>query len=155
MKIYISYFSTAFFNFWLISFYLGFSAGFASYIPIVALLGVVILFVIAIPILIYYFRIGIIIGLIACIILSVHGVSIFWGIIEEGSFNWGLFILSPFFLTLTSIYFSLNALYGTKKISNLPKDKNIKLILSSIPIILFTLYLIFYGKFWNINEFKI
>lgn len=155
MKIYISYFSTAFFNFWLIAFYLGFSAGFASYIPILALLGAVILFVIATPILIYNSRIGTIIGLVACIMLLAYGVSTFLGVIEDGVFNWDILILTPFILTLTSIYLSINILIGKRQISNILKDKIMKVILSSIPIMLFVLYLIFYGKFWNINEFKI
>ncbi|MDQ1087573.1 hypothetical protein [Siphonobacter sp. SORGH_AS_1065] len=155
MKIYISYFSTAFFNFWLIAFYLGFSAGFASYIPILALLGAILLFIVAIPILIYNSRSGVIAGLLACLMLLAYGMSTFLGVIEDGVFNWGILILTPFVLTLISIYLSLNVLVGKKQVPNIPKDKIIRLILSSVPTALFILYLIFYGEFWNINEFKI
>jgi hypothetical protein len=134
---------------------LGFSVGFANYIPIVALLGAILLFIVALPTLIYSPRIGVIVGLGACVMLLAYGISTFLGVIEDGVFNWGILILTPFVLTLISIYLSLNILLSKREMPNIPKDKVIKVILSSIPIILFALYLIFYGKYWNIYEFRI
>lgn len=155
MKIYISYLSTALLNFWLIAFYLGFSAGFANYIPIVALLGAILIFIVALPTLIYSPRIGIIIGLGACVMLLAYCISTFLGVIEDGVFNWGVLILIPFILTLISIYLSFNTLLGKREMPNIPKDKVIKAILSIMPILLFALYLVFYGKYWNIHELRI
>ena len=155
MKIYISYFATAFLNFWLITFYLGYSAGFANYIPIVSLIGTFLLFIVAIPTLIYNPRIGIIVGLVACLMLLAYGISTFLGVIEDGVFNWGILILTPIVLTVINIYLSLNILLSKSAMPNIPKYRVIKAILSSIPIILFVLYVIFNGKYWNIYEFRI
>jgi len=50
-------------------FYLGVSAGFANYIPVAALLGSVLLFVVAVPLVVYYQKAGSLIGLIGCVLM--------------------------------------------------------------------------------------
>ncbi|WP_044172112.1 hypothetical protein [Flectobacillus major] len=139
--------------------YWGISAGFANYAPIISLLGSVLVFAIAIPIYVYFKRIGLFIGLFGCLLISAYEIP-FWVInlrkvLIEHKFQWDALIFSlPALVTLLAAYLSIKGLFRKE---NQPSFSNqiIKLILAGVPIALFILYLIFYGKFWNINEFKI
>jgi hypothetical protein len=153
MKVYFSYLNTAFFNFWIIAFYLGFSAGFASYIPIFALFGVFLLFLSA-SIIIYFQRIGLILGLISSLMIVPYGINVILGIIEDGVLNLGILLAVPFLLVLLTIYLSITYLKKYKEIK-LPVHNIINIILAIIPVLLIILYLFFYGKFWSLNEFII
>lgn len=157
MKLYIFYILTALLTSWMILFLYGVSAGFASYAPIAALLGSVLLFTVATPILVYNTRVGLIIGLIGCLLILPYNVGFAKGVFDDGVFNWGILLaLLPIVLILFSTYFTVKPLLvkGTL-ISGIPSNAIAKLFLSGIPIALFILYLILYGKYWSWQMFKI
>ena len=153
MKVYFLYLTTAFFNFWIIAFYLGFSAGFASYIPVFALLGVFLLFL-STSIIIYFQRTGLFLGLISCLIIVPYGINILLGIIEDGVFNLGILLALPFLLVLLTSYISFTHLRKYDEIK-LPINNILNIVLALIPILLIILYFSFYGKYWSVNEFII
>jgi hypothetical protein len=69
MKFYILYLTGSLLTSLLVVFYLGISAGFANYLPILALLGCILLFTIASPLIILSKKLGLIIGLISTILI--------------------------------------------------------------------------------------
>ena len=155
MKIYTFYLITALLIFWMILFLYGVSAGFASFAPISALLGSVILFTIAAPVFIYNIRIGLIIGLIGCLLMLPYMFIIVKGVFEDGVFNWGILIgMLPTVLILLSIYFTIKPLLGASAVSGLPSNAIVKLLLSGIPLALFILYLLLYGQYWSWEMFR-
>jgi hypothetical protein len=128
----------------------GVSAGFANYFPIIALIGSVFLFVIASPILVYNARLGLIVGLISCLLILPYNVIYVKGVFEDGVFNWGVLLaILPTVLVLISIYLTTKPIILKHTVmAGIPSNKAIKLFLSGTPIFLFVLYLIFYGKNW-------
>lgn len=153
MKVYFSYLATAFFNFWIIAFSLGFSAGFANYAPIIALLGIFLLFLSA-SIVVYFQRIGLTIGLLSSLMMVPYGINFMLGIIEDGVFNFGILLVIPFLLILLTIYISITYLQKNEKI-NFSTNNIINIILVIIPILMIVLYISFYGKYWSSYEFII
>ena len=152
MKIYITYFFTSLFTFWIILVFLGMSAGFANYIPLVALIASVFLFVIATPILIYKFRLGLILGLICLLFIVPYSISftlsIFSDILNSSNLNYLLLLfILPSFIVFLSIYFTLKGILN-KDSYEVTKQKVVKFTLAIIPIILFGLYIVLYGKYW-------
>jgi hypothetical protein len=157
MRIYIFYLITALLISWMILFLHGVSAGFASYAPISALLGSVILFTIAAPVFIYNVRIGLIIGLIGCLLMLPYMFMIVKGVFEDGVFNWGILIgVLPTVLILLSTYFTVKPLLvKSTLVSGIPSNAVVKLLLSVIPLALFILYLLLYGQYWSWEMFRI
>jgi hypothetical protein len=155
MRIYIVYIFTAILSSWVIAFYLGFSSGFASYLPILALLGTIILFVIAAPILMYYRQSGLIIGLISSLSILPYSIMFLKGILEDGVLNWGILLALPTLLTIISICLTGMALLGKATIAIIPSNPIAKLVLAGSPIGLFILYILFYGRYWDWGMFKI
>lgn len=156
MRLYILYISTALLTFWMILFLYGVSAGFANYVPVVALLGSVLLFVLAAPILLYNTRIGLIIGLASCLLIIPYSIGFTKSIFDDGVFNWGVLIaILPTVLILFSVFFTAKSLFVKGAVIKTPSGSTVKILLASIPVALFLLYLVFYGKYWSWQMFKI
>lgn len=157
MKIYITNLLTALSAFWMILFLYGVSAGFASFIPIIALLSSVVLFTVATPIFIYNIRIGLVISLVCCLLILPYSVMFIMGVIDDGVFNFGvLLVLLPILLIYLCLYFILKSLLGKNSvIKGLPVNKVSKVILAAIPILLFIIYIACTGKYWSWDVFKI
>lgn len=156
MKLYIVYILTAIFNFYVIMLYYGVSTGFANYGPVSALLGALVLFAISAPIILYKIRMGLILGLIGCLLILPFSVMFLKGIFEDEIFNWGLLLITlPLILTFISIYFTVKSLLNKNGLlPDIQANKLVKLLLFVTPILLIILYLIFYGRYWNWNMFK-
>jgi hypothetical protein len=157
MKLYIFYVLTALFTAWMVLFIFGVSAGFASYIPIAALLGSLLLFLVAAPIFVFNVKIGLKTGLIGCLFLLPYNLMFVIGVISDGILNWGiLLIFIPTFLMIVSTYLTAKLLLKKKfVISDKPSNKIIKIMLSGTPIVLFIIYFISTWKYWSWGFFKI
>jgi hypothetical protein len=156
MRLYILYTLTALLTSWMILFLYGVSAGFANYAPIAALLGSVLLFILAAPILIFSKRIGLIIGLIGCLLIVPYNIGFTKSVFDDGVFNWGVLIaILPTVLILFGIFFTAKGLLFKDTVIKIPSGLTAKILLAGIPIALFLLYLIFYGKYWSWQMFKV
>ncbi len=156
MRLYILYTLTALLTSWMILFLYGVSAGFANYAPIAALLGSVLLFILAAPILICSQRVGLIIGLTGCLLIVPYNIGFTKSVFDDGVFNWGVLIaMLPTLLILFSLFFTAMGLLFKGTVMKTPQGLTAKMLLAGIPIILFLLYLIFYGKYWSWQMFKV
>lgn len=157
-KIYVFYIISALSIAWLVVFNLGFSAGFANYIPIAALLGCILLFIIATPLLVYFQKTGLIIGLIACLLILPYSLMLLSELLGElkGRWKWGILLLViPSVAVLFSTGFTVKALVTKTTMPNIAQNNISKILLASIPIAFFLLYLVLYGKYWSWEMFKI
>jgi hypothetical protein len=152
IKLYLLYLLTAFINFSVIVISLDESTGLANYTPILTLAGSVILFSIAAPVMIYKKRVGLFVGLAACLFLLPFSIMLLKGIFMDNGFNWGLlFISTPLILVSLSIYLTI------KKISDKTSSSEItfiKISLSAIPVLLFAYYIIDSGEYWSWQIFN-
>lgn len=156
MKLYISYLLASLFTSWIIIFYYGVSAGFSNYLPICALIGSILLFAIAAPLLIYNIRFGLILGLLGCLLILPFSVIFLKGILADGIFNWGILLALPLILILFSTYITAKYLLSRNVVlAGIPTGASVKILLAVIPLILFVLYLLFYGKYWSLGMFKV
>ena len=155
MRLYILYTLTALLTSWMILFLYGVSAGFSNYAPIAALLGSVLLFILAAPMLIYIKRVGLIIGLVGCLLIVPYNMGFTKSVFDDGVFNWGVLIaILPTLLILFSLFFTAKGLLFKDTVITIPSGLTAKILLAGIPIALFLLYLIFYGKYWSWQMFK-
>jgi hypothetical protein len=156
MKLYLFYILTALLTAWIILFLYGFSGGFASFLPIAALLGSVLLFVVAAPLLVYKVKPGLIIGLTCCVLILPYFVVFASSILDDAILHWGMLIaIMPVALTLFSIYFTMKPLVVKDAAIGIRAGAVVKLLMAIVPVALFLLYLIFYGKYWNWQMFII
>lgn len=156
MRLYIFYTLTALLTSWMILFLYGVSAGFANYVPIAALLGSVVLFVLAAPIFVYRQRVGLIIGLAGCLLIVPYNISFAKSVFDDGVLNWGVLIaMLPTLLILFSLFFTAKGLMLKNAVVKMPSGLTSKILLAGIPIALFLLYIIFYGKYWSWQIFRI
>ncbi len=156
MRLYILYTLTALLTFWMILFLYGVSAGFANYTPIAALVGSVVLFVLAAPIFVYRQRVGLIIGLAGCLLIVPYNIGFARSVFDEGVLNWGVLIaILPTLLILFSLFFNVRGLMVKNAVVKMPSGLTPKILLAGIPITLFLLYLIFYGKYWSWQMFSV
>lgn len=155
---------TAYFNYiicalctaWVVSFGLGFSLGFASYIPIMALFGSVFLFAVAAPLLIYKTRLGVILGFIGCLFIIPFNFLFISGFFEDRVFSWVMILaLLMLFSPLYGLFMALRLI--AKKESDIVgfNSTSLRFILAFTPIVLLNLYLVFYGKYWSWSMFNI
>ena len=153
-KTYILYFLSALLNSWMILFYLGFSSGLTNYLPLIALFGGVLLFIIALPILVYNIRIGIIVGLISLFLILPYSILSSFYLFLDWKFSWGLlFFTIPLLIILLSLYISIKYLLNKDSVQALnPISSTTKIILALLPILLFILYVIKYGRYWNLEN---
>ena len=158
MKTYAIYLIASLLNFYLIMIYWGVSAGFANYLPIISLFGSVIVFGFASPIIIFYRKSGLILGLLGCLMILVYeipflGLNIY-KVFGENKFQWEAILFSlPSIISFICVYCTIKELLHSnyKEISN----KYLKIILAGIPIILFLYYCYFYGQYWSLEMFKL
>jgi hypothetical protein len=161
MRIYIIYLLTSVLNFFLIMLYWGASAGFANYTPIVSLFGSLILFTVATPIIVYNTRIGLMLGGIGCLLILVYELPVILiniqKVIIEHRFQWEALLISiPSLLALMSTYITAKAFLSKSSFwVGMPRNRVVKALLVSIPVSLFVLYLLIYGKYWSKDMFII
>jgi len=150
MKFYFLYIATSLLTAWVILVLLGVSAGFANFIPVIALIGSLLLFAIATPVMLYYNRLGVILGLIFLLMIIPYSVGFAKSGLEDRVFNWGVVLtFLPLFLAILAVYLSVKYIFFQPSISlSLPTSFIAKLLLSAIPIATTLLYFIFYGKEW-------
>ncbi len=157
MRLYLLYLLTAVTTSWIVLFLLGVSAGFANHFPVLALLGSVVMFTIAAPIVVYNMRLGLILGLISYLLILPYILLFTKGVLDDGFLHavTALAIL-PLLLVLFGIYY--NVMLLRTKIVESPSiltNRIVKLLLSSVPVGLFLLYLILYGQYWSWENFKV
>jgi len=155
-NVYFIYIVSALWTAWIVSFSLGFSSGFASYTPVAALFGSVLLFTVASPVIIYKTNLGLRLGLIGCLFIIPFNFIFVKGILQDNVFNW-ITLLGLSILVLVVLGFFVTMKLIVKKSNHLNEfnGKYIRLALSSVPIILFALYLILYGKYWSWAMFEV
>lgn len=139
-----------------IAFSLGFSNGFASYLPIAALFGAVFLFTVATPVLVYNTRIGLFLGFIGCMSILPYNFLMVKEFLTDGVYNWFVFFaISLLLLIIWTSYFTVKLIL--MDISHLPEfsNKYVRMLCSFTPIVLFGLYLFLYGRYWNLAMFMI
>ncbi len=153
MRVYLLYILTGLITLWVLLFLFGLSAGFANYAPILAIVGSVLLFVVASPVLIWNERIGIIIGVISCLLLLPFDIGFTISLFDDGVFNWGTLLgFSPIVGTIMSLFYSIKAFRVNKLMS---MNRGLRIFLFLMPILMFVLYVVFYGKYWSWGIFKI
>ena len=153
MRIYLSYILTGLVTFWVVLFLFGLSAGFAHYAPIIALTGSVLLFAVASPILILRKRLGLIIGIVSCLLIVPFDIGFTISLFDDGVFNWGTLLgFIPIVLIGLSLFFTIKD-FSTNH-QNFTNRK-VKILLFIIPILLLILYVIFYGRYWSWQMFKL
>jgi hypothetical protein len=156
MRLYIFYTLTALLTSWMILFLYGVSAGSANYAPIAALLGSVVLFVLAAPIFVYRQRVGLIVGLAGCLLIVPYNIGFAKSVFDDGVFDWGVLVaILPTLLILFSLFFTAKGLMLKNAVVKMPSGLTSKILLAGIPIALFLLYIIFYGKYWSWQIFRI
>lgn len=150
MKFYILFILNSFLTAWVILLFLSISAGFASFIPIMALIGALFLFAIATPILLYKNRLGLILGLVFLVIMLPYTIGLAISGLGDRVVNLGtIFSFLPGLLALLTLYLVTKQIFFQKE-SNLSILTNplIKVVLAAIPIGITILYFIFYGTEW-------
>lgn len=155
-KLYFTYLICAVCIAFVITFSLGFSNGFASYLPVAALFGAIFLFTVATPVLVYNARMGLFLGFIGCISILPYNFFMVKEILTDGVYNWvALFAISLLLLIIWAFYFTVKLILTNT--SHLPEfsNKYVRLICSFTPIILFGLYLFLYGRYWGLAMFII
>lgn len=151
MRVYIAYILTAVLNYYPIVAFWGMSLAPVSFF------GSVILFTVAAPILIYNVRLGLIIGLIGCLLIFPYMFMIGKGIFEDDIFNSGILIaILPTVLILLSTYLTVKILLAKSTVvSGIPLNTIVRLLLSLIPIVLFAIYSISTWHYWSSEIFRI
>jgi len=149
MRFYINYIVLSLLVFFIIMFYYGVSAGFENYMPVLALIGSFLLFVIAAPIIVYQYRLGVMVGSVGCVFIVPYSIFFLKGVLDDGGFNW-VVILAAFPLLLLSfnLYGGLKLLLNKEENEKIRGRSNYKIFLSALPLLLFVLYIAIYGKYW-------
>jgi len=152
MRTYFLYVLTGVITFWTVLFLFGVSAGFANYAPILAVIGSCLLFSLASPALLLNRRIGLIVGVVCFLMILPFDIGFTLSIFNDGGVNLGTFLaFIPIILILISLIYTIKDF----KSGNVEIVKPLKVTLVSIPILLFILYIAFYGKYWSWEMFKI
>ena len=81
MRIYVAYLLAALLSFYLVMLYYGVSAGFASPVPVLALVGTLVLSAMAAPVLVYSARVGLWLGALGCGLLLPYSVTFLRGVL--------------------------------------------------------------------------
>lgn|GEM_PF-1804137 len=152
MRSYFLYILTGLVTFWVVMFLFGVSAGFANYTPIMAIIGSALLFTVASPTLVINKRIGLIIGAISSLLILPFDIGFTISIFDDGAINWGTFLaFAPIILVSLSLFYTVKDF----KSSAILLNQTVKILLFCIPILFFILYIVFYGKYWNWQMFKL
>lgn len=146
MKLYFLNIGTSLINLYLLLFLWGLSAGIASYVPVVAMVGCVILLVIIPPLLIHKPKIGYSGGLLCALAILPWTVRFSVSELQEFEFNIiKLIFFLPCLLAITSGCLSAYFLVKNKDLK-LPANSTQRFLLSVIPGLLFILYVIAISK---------
>jgi hypothetical protein len=150
MKFYFLYIVTSLLTAWVIIVLLSVSAGFANLAPIAALIGALLLFAIATPILLYRSRIGLILGLIFLTAMLPFTIDFAKSVLGDGVFNWGvIFSFLPALITVFALYLSVRQVLFQQEASlSLPANSLARFVLAAIPVGITFLYFVLYGKEW-------
>jgi hypothetical protein len=144
---YILYLLTAITTYYLVMFIWGVSAGFSNYMPIIAVMGSIIMFVVAAPVLVINYRAGLILGLCCCLMMLPFNVIYFLSFFKENRSGYNLFS----FLMLLPAIFNLLAIYTSvvtfSKKTTIAFSKSVRLALIIVPILLFIIYLVSVWKY--------
>lgn len=152
MRSYFLYILTGLVTFWMVLFLFGVSAGFANYTPIMAIIGSVLLFTVASPTLLINKRLGLILAVISFLLILPFVIGFTISIFDDGVINWGTFLA---FVPIILISFSLFYTIKDFKKGSILLNQTVKILLFCIPILLFIIYVIVYGKYWNWQMFKL
>jgi len=149
MRFYINYIVLSLLVFFIIMLYYGVSAGFDNYIPILALIGSFVLFVIATPILVYQYRLGVIIGSVGCMFIIPYSFFLLKEALDDGGFNRVVILAAlPLLLLFFNLFGGIKLLLSKINDSKIRGRRSYKIFLSAFPLLLFVLYVAFYGKYW-------
>lgn len=156
MRIYTGYLLAGLLTFYLVMLYYGVSAGFASYVPILALVGAVVLFVIAAPVLVYQPKVGLYVGLVGCLLLLPYSLVFITGIFEDAKFSWPLLLaILPATLVLLSSYWTGRALLRPNSpLPAFPTAPALKFLLCVLPILLWGSYVLSIRAYLSWGMFK-
>jgi hypothetical protein len=146
MRIYIGYLLAGLSTFYLVMLYYGVSAGFASYVPILALVGAMVLFVVAAPLLVYHPKSGLCVGAVGCLLLLPYSLGFIAGIWEDAviNFSWPLLLAGlPASLVLLSSYWTGKTFFRSAyPLPVFPAAPTLKFLLCVLPILLGGSYII-------------
>jgi hypothetical protein len=146
MKLYFINIGASLTNLYLLLFLWGLSAGIASYVPIVAIVGCILLFVIIPPLLVSNPKIGYIGGLLCVLAILPWTVRFSVSELQESEFGFiKLIFLLPCLLAILSGCLSAYFLIKKKDLK-LPVNSTRRLLLSIVPGLLFILYIIAISK---------
>ncbi|GAC1417847.1 MAG: hypothetical protein NVS1B13_19730 [Flavisolibacter sp.] len=145
MARYILFILTAITNYYLIMFLWGVSAGFSNYIPIIAAIGTILMFVIATPMLAINFKTGLVVGLIYSLAILSFNIGYLVTVIEDKKYHVfiGLLTLIPTVLNIVTIFFIITGLRKGGSTIN----PSFKIVLAIVPVIVFLIYLISVWKY--------
>lgn len=153
MKTYFLYLLTGIITFWTTLVLFGVSVGFASYVPMVAIVGSCMLFSLASPMLLLKKRVGLIIGAISLLMILPFDIGFTISIFNDDIISWGTLLgFIPIVLMLLSLVYTIK---GFNKVDAIGISQPLKILLVCIPISLSVLYIAFYGKYWNWQMFAI
>jgi hypothetical protein len=139
MKLYLTNIGAALTNLYLLLFLWGLSAGIASSVPVIAMIGCVALFVVIPPLLVHIPRMGYLGGFLCSLLILPWSIGY---LVSDFQFSFtDLFVLIPCLLAVytgcLSVYY-----FVRKRDIILPKSSVFRLLLSIVPALLFVLYLI-------------
>ncbi len=148
MKLYFLYITTAILNFYVIMFLWGVSAGFASYLPVASVTSSILLLVIASPIIVFNPKFGLALGLILSVIMIPFSVAYIIGTIGDKNYHSFIALLFeiPFLLPFAIIGYAGNRVIRRNYHLQFPRTTISKLLLATIPILLFLIYAIYVSK---------
>jgi hypothetical protein len=152
---YILYLITAFATYYLVMFMWGVSAGFSNYVPIVAVVASIIMFVVAAPVFVLNNRVGVLLGICCCLIMLPFNAGYFLSFFKENKsgYNWfSMLMLLPVIFNLLAIYTSVVAF---KKNSTVNFSKSVKITLAVVPVLLFIIYVMSVWKYQPWYWFRI
>lgn len=146
MKLYFINIGASLTNLYLLLFLWGLSAGIASYIPVIAIVGCILLFVVIPPLLVRKPRIGYLGGLLCALaILPWILRSLIFDLRDSGFRFTSLILFLPCLLAITSAYLSTYFFVKNKGLK-LPTNSTQRFLLSVVPSLLFILYIITISK---------
>jgi hypothetical protein len=144
MRIYVAYLLAALSSFYLVMLYYGVSAGFASPVPVLALMGALVLSAVAAPVLVYHARAGLWLGALGCSLLLPYSALFLGSVVGEWKWHWLMLLgLLPAVLVLFSSYCTVRAL-RTPRVAGLafPTHPWLKGGLVLLPLLLWASYLV-------------
>ena len=145
MRIYVAYLLAALLSFYLVMLYYGVSAGFASPVPVLVLIGTLMLSAMAAPVLVYSSRVGLWLGALGCGLLLLYSVTFLGGVPMEWHWHWlmPLGLLPAILVLVSSLLHGAGAL-RTRLVAGLvfPAHPWLKRSLGLLPLLLWASYLV-------------